>query len=415
MKILSIAVATMLGVGALHAQNDDAAFLAKFESTFETPDTVSAKDFVAENLLNGRLHRVRPLATNDGLRNIYYLDTPSGVQEITGTPALTERIREIYAIDYLQGVSRNDEFGKALADAGKAKIESAGQLLSDPFGTIKNVPKGASRFFGRIGEGMKGGGSKSEDKGLAGVLGVTKAKVQLAAKLGVSPYSTNEELQHQLTRAAQATAGGGLVLNVATSFATGGAGAALTVVGANETLKDTLTNSTPEDLRIINRKKLFALGVDRELADEFLMHPWFSPWHETIITDSLSRIGVNPTAFLTTAVRALTPEDAFYFQRVAQILAKYHATAAPLRSIQTQNGLIAAVDRDGVLVVPVSLDYAIWAERTARRTEEFVALDRAHDHITGLALWTDGRLSERLSQELKQRNIGFRAEVLSTK
>ncbi|EDY16597.1 conserved hypothetical protein [Chthoniobacter flavus Ellin428] len=415
MKPLPILAGLILAACTLQAQNDDAAFLAKFESTFEIPDTVNTKDFVPENLLNGRLHRVRPLATNDGLRNIYYLDTPSGVQEITGTPALTERIREIYAIDYLQGVSSSDEFGKALANAGKAKIESAGQILSDPFGTIKNVPKGASRFFGRIGEGMKGGGSKSEDKGLAGVLGITKAKVQLAAKLGVSPYSTNEELQRQLTRAAQATAGGGLVLNVATSFATGGAGAALTVVGANETLKDTLTNSTPEDLRIINRKKLFALGVDRELADEFLMHPWFSPWHETIITDALSRIGVNPSSFLTTAVRALTAEDAFYFQRVAQILAKYHATTAPLRSIQTQNGLIAAIDRDGVLVVPVSLDYAIWAERTARRTEEFAALDRAHDHITGLALWTDGRLSDRLSQELKQRNIGFRTEVLSTK
>jgi hypothetical protein len=415
MKILCIAVAATLGVCALHAQNDDAAFLAKFESTFEIPDTVDAKDFVPENLLNGRLHRVRPVATNDGLRNIYYLDTPSGVQEITGTPALTERIREIYAIDYLQGVSRSDEFGKALANAGKAKIESAGQILSDPFGTIKNVPKGASRFFGRIGEGMKGGGSKSEDKGLAGVLGVTKAKVQLASKLGVSPYSTNEELQRQLTKAAQATAGGGLVLNVAASFATGGAGAALTVVGANETLKDTLANSTPEDLRIINRKKLLALGVDRALADEFLMHPWFSPWHETIITDALNQIGANPSLFLTTAVRALTEEDAFYFQRVAQILARYHATAAPIRSIQMQNGIITAVDRDGVLVVPVSLDYAIWAERTARRTEEFVALDRTHDHITGLALWTDGRLSERLSDELKKRSIGFRVDVLSAK
>lgn len=398
--------------GTAVAQGDDAAFLAKFESTFESTGNVPAVDFVPAGQMSGRLHQVRPLAANDGLRNTYFVDTSSGVQEITGTPALTQRIREIYAIDYLRGVSTTDEFGKALANAGKAKIESAGQILSDPFGTIKNVPKGASRFFGRIGEGLKGGGSKTEGGGLGGVLGVTAAKVKLAAKLGVSPYSTNEELQRELTKVAQATAGGGLVLNAATSFASGGAGAALTVVGANETLSDTLTNSTPEDLRIINRKKLLALGVDRALADEFLMHPWFSPWHETITVDSLNRIGVNPSAFLTDAVKALTAEDAFFFQRLAQILANYHATVAPLSAIRFENGLISAVDKNGVLVVPVSLDYAIWGERTARRAEEFVALDRAREHITGLALWTDGRLSERLCSELKQRGIAYRTEVL---
>ena len=92
MKLLPIAAGVFLGVSALHAQTDDAAFLAKFESTFETPDTVAVKDFVSESLMNGRLHRVRPLATNDGLRNTYYVDSPSGVQEITGTPALEARI-----------------------------------------------------------------------------------------------------------------------------------------------------------------------------------------------------------------------------------------------------------------------------------------------------------------------------------
>jgi hypothetical protein len=402
---------SIIGATALLAQNDDAAFLAKFESTFEAPAMVPAKDFVPAALMSGKLHSVRPMAINDGLRNTYYMDTPSGVQEVTGTPALIQRIREIYAIDYLRGVSKTDAFGKALAGAGKAKIESAGKLISDPFGTIKNVPQGASRFFGRLGEGLKGGGSKSEDSGLAGLLGVTKAKVKLAAQLRVSPYSTNEELQRELTSVAQAMAGGGLIVDVATSAASGGAGAALTAVGVNQTLTDTLTNSTPEDLRIINRKKLLALGVNRTLADEFLMHPWFSPWHETITTDALNSIGVNPSTFLTDAVQALTPEDAFYFQRVAQILASYHASAGPLVAIRFENGIITALAKDGTLVVPVSLDYAIWGERTARRAEEFVALDRARDHITGLALWTDGRLSERLCEELKKRSIAWRMNV----
>jgi hypothetical protein len=396
------------------AQNDDAAFLAKFESTFEQGGTVQAASFVPAGWMQGRLHTVRPLAVNDGLHNTYFVDSPDGVLEITGTPALSVRIRELYALDYLDGLSKTEEFGKALAKTAEAKIESVAGVVRDPIGTIKNVPRGASRFFGRIGEGLKGGRSHEEaGNPLQGITGVSKAKAQLAAQLGVSPYTVNEELQRELTDTSRAMAGGGLIINAATSLASGGAGTALTIVGVNQTLQDTLINSTPEDLRILNRKKLFALGVDRELADEFLLHPWFSPWHETIITEALASIGVNPAAYLTNAVRALTPEDAHFFQRVAQILARYHTGTAPLKAIRFEGGVTTALDRDGTLVVPVSLDYGIWAERTARRVEEFSAYDKSREEITGLALWTDGRLSDRLCEELKKRGIAYRTDALT--
>lgn len=395
------------------AQNDDAAFLSRFEKTFEAGGAVPAADFVPAAMMSGALHHVGVHAFNDGLHNTYFLYTPGAEIEVTGTPALLVRIRELYALDYLRGLSKTEEFGKALANAGKAKLESAVGVVRDPFGTIKNVPKGASRFFGRLGEGMKGGKSKGEAGAIDSIAGVGKAKAQLAAKLGVSPYTTNEALQQELTNTARAMAGGGLVISAATSLASGGAGAALTVVGVNQTLQETLINSTPEDLRIINRKKLLALGVDRALADEFLVHPWFSPWHETITTDALAQIGVNPSAFLADAVRALTPEDAFFFQRVAQILARYHATSAPLRAIRFEGGIITALDQNGTLVVPVSLDYAIWAERTARRAEEFAAIDKSRGDIKALALWTDGQVSDRLRDELKKRGITWRTDALS--
>lgn len=408
--LILTAFATMLSCAL--AQSEDAAFLAKFEKTFEACGPVPAKDFVPETWMSGTLHSVRPLADNDGLRNTYFVDSPEGVLEVTGTPALFTRIREIYALDHLGGLNKTEEFANALANAGKAKVASVIGVVRDPFGTIKNVPKGASRFFGRIGEGMKGK-SDGDEKALAGLTGVTKAKAKLAAELGVNPFTTNEELQRELTNTARAMAGGGLVINAATSFAGGGAGAALTAVGVNQSLQEVLVNSTPEDLRIINRKKLFALGVDRKQADEFLMHPWFSPWQETITTDALVRIGVNPSAFLSDAVKSLTADDAFFFQRVAQILARYHAGVAPLRMIRFVGGIITAIDRDGTLVVPVSLDYAIWGEQVARRTEEFKAIDRERGEIKALALWADGRLSERLCDELRKRGIDFRMNALA--
>jgi hypothetical protein len=406
---------TLISIAApLVAQTDNKAqnetvFLEKLEKTFEPGGYITAKSFVPPEQMTGPLHSVSERAYNDGLRNTYFLRTNQGEYEITGTPALLQRIREIYALDYLRGVSKTEEFGKAMANAGKAKVDSVVGIVKDPFGTIKRVPAGASRFFGRIGESVKGGKSESEEGALATIAGVNKAKVALAAKLGVSPYTTNEELQQELTSVARASAGGGLIVTAA-GAAVGGP--ALSVVGWNQTLQDTLVNSTPEDLRIINRKKLLALGVSRALTDEFLMHPWFSPWHETITTDALARIGVNPSAFLEAACRALTQDDAFFFQRVAQILAQYSATAGPLRSIRFEGGLITALAKDGTLVVPVSLDYAIWAERAARRAEEFAAVAKAGGEIKALALWTDGQLSARLREELKARNITSREHVL---
>ena len=405
-------VALLALASPLRAQTDDAAFLTQFEKTFEPGGITDAKLFVPAEQMSGPLHRVSSHADNDGLRNTYFLFSGREQTEVAGTPALLERIREIYALDYLRGLSKTEEFGKAIGKSVGEKVESAAGIVRDPIGTVKNVPKGASRFFGRIGEGLKRGKSEGEEGALASLAGVGKAKAQLAAKLGVNPYTTNEELQRELTATARAMAGGGLVVSMAASAVSGGAGAALSVVGVNETLQNTLINSTPEDLRLINRKKLLALGVNRALADEFLMHPWFSPWHETITTDALARIGVNPTAFLENAVKALTPEDAFFFQRIAQILARYHTEAAPLRAIRFERGIVCALDRDGTLVVPVSLDYAIWAERTARRAEEFTALAKSGGDIKGLALWTDGQISERLTAELQQRHIASHARAL---
>ena len=63
------------------------------------------------------------------------------------------------------------------------------------------------------------------------------------------------------------------------------------------------------------------------------MHPWYSPWHETIITDALATIGRRSDSVSREACRALTEQDANYFQRLAQILARYHKTKTPLNSI----------------------------------------------------------------------------------
>ena len=143
------------------------------------------------------------------------------------------------------------------------------------------------------------------------------------------------------------------------------------------------------------------------------MHPWYSPWHETITTDALATIGVDPTQFLERACRALTEQDANYFQRLAQILARYHKTKTPLSSIQLEHDRVCAMDSSGTLVVPLSCDYAIWNEHAASRIELFSQLPQSRSEIKGLVLWVDGKVSERAAEEIRKRKIDLATDVLA--
>ena len=382
---------------------------------FESPGRVETKMFIPAGLMSGPLHSVGDFAENDGMNNTYFLYSGNDASAVTTGIALRTRIREIYAIDKLRQMSKTDEFAQAMANAGKQKIEGVVGIVTNPIGTIQNIPLGASRFFGRIGEGLKGGRTEGQGNAVQNMIGISKAKVALAVKLGVSPYTYDQELQKQLTNNARAMALGGLVVSAATAAVGGPAGDVLTGLNVNQTLQQTLVNSTPDDLRILNRKKLFALNVTRENADAILMHPWYSPWTGTIMIDALSTIGVDPTAFLADASNALTEEDAIYFERLAQVLARYHTKKAKLRSIRTESKAVCALDANGTLVFPLSCDYAIWSERAAGRVGEFVALTQGQDDIKGLALWVDGKVSDRAAQELKSRKIDLVTGVLDKK
>jgi len=145
------------------------------------------------------------------------------------------------------------------------------------------------------------------------------------------------------------------------------------------------------------------------------MHPWYSPWTETIMIDALSTIGVDPTAFLADACNALTEEDAIYFERLAQVLARYDTKKAKLRSIRIESKAVCALDANGTLVFPLSCDYAIWSERAAGRVGEIAALLQGQDDIKALAVWVDGKVSDRAAQELKSRRIDLATSVLDKK
>jgi len=381
---------------------------------YETPGPVNAEDFLPKSAFAGKKIFVDKTAQNDGLQNIYRISAGTEEYVITGTEAALRLLQELQAINQLRQISTAKAVTRGLSQSAKATYQTGRQIFRDPIGAAKKVPQGASRFFGKVQDFLSPdeedpGQKSSPDETIKGLLGIDEEKRKLAARLGVDVYSRNQALQNELNRVASAMAGGGLALNIGTLPIGGAIGVGLTAIGIEQTVESLINESSPEDLRKWNQQNLAKLGANPDLIAQFLHHPWYSPRQETIITAALQKTNVEPNLFLETANKALTEEDGRYFQQVAELLAAYSEKAAPLQSLRLEDGVLCALDRDGVLIVPVSFDYAIWTPTVAQRADALANLVSSDQNIKAVKIWTNARLSDRLKAELQRRSIGFQS------
>jgi hypothetical protein len=401
----------MLGCLVSPAVSED---VVRASPAYETPGSVNALDFLPKSAFAGKKLFAEKTAQNNGLQNTYRIRAGTEEYEVTGSEAALQLLQELRAINELRQISTAKAVTRGLTQSAKATYQTGQQIVRDPIGAVKKVPQGASRFFGKVKDFFN---EDEEDTGqrasvgdsIKGFLGVDDEKRKLAARLGIDVYSRNEALQKELDRVASAMAGGGLVLDIGTIPIGGAVGVGLTAIGIEQTVDTLINKSSTDDLRKWNEQNLVKLGAKRDLVAQFLNHPWYSPRQETIITAALEKAQVDPNLFLETANKALTDQDGRYFQHVAQLLAAYSEKVAPLQSLRLQDGFLCAVDQNGVLVVPVSFDYAIWTETVAQRVDALAGLAHSDQNIKSIEIWTDGKVSDRAKSELNHRSIGYQS------
>ena len=374
---------------------------------YETPGPLPSADLLPASVLSCPLWKIAPLAQADGVLATYQLSGPRGVEFITGTQCLLIRTRELKAILALDRLNKSEEFGKALVKSGADKVESVKDVVKDPAGTIQRLPEGAGRLLGRVATAVK---NTAEGKGhpRAGVeaaLGVSRKKAEMALQLGVSPYTRDPVLQEKLDAAARTAAGGALVVNLSGLLVGGGVGTAISIVNVNQTLQNTLIESTPEEMRIQNRAALAALGAGPEEVETFLANSMFSPWQKSIVTNHLKIVGANPSAFLQLAAQSSTPEEALSFEQTAALLRNHSENAAAISSLRLKDGILTARDAKGILAMPMTADWLSWTPALAARCEALRAAADADPEVTSLALITDGVLSARAREALAERSI----------
>ena len=301
----------------------------------------------------------------------FTMRAPAGTFSADGTEMLAIRVGELAAIGKLSELSQSSVFADALAASAKKTAGAVGQAVMNPLDTVAGIPAGVGRMFQSASKTLS---RATEPKGTSNapqaadaaasakeVLGVNKAKRQIAQQVGADPYTTNPVLSKQLDDLARAAFAGGVSLDVAMAVTTAGVASAISTTASVSNL---VWEKSPEDIRSVNEKKLTAMGVGADTVRAFVTNRWLTP---ALSVPFIDYLGQMPAAKGRAAVVALTStvasEGEARFMRNAVSMARQVNTAAdPVVALDLAGRIMVVRTRSGRIEVPAPVDYLAWTE-----------------------------------------------------
>ncbi len=409
--IKRVALCIALTIGSLLFTTDYCRAQASDQPVvYETPGILDAYEILPPELLEGKDFWVGRRVVSYGLNNRYTINSHFGKFEANGEEMLRIREHEIKAIGGLKEIKKTKAFGDAFKKSATSSLKGAQALITDPVDTVKGIPKGIGKLFGRIGEMTKGGRGDSEDSYTKELIGFSRVKRQYAYKFGVDAYSSNKVLQKELNSVAWAGFAGGMTVTVGMMPLKKASAAAFYAVkgtsltyGMNKILLDT----SPEDLQKLNRGKMEEMGVRESVIKEFLHNPAYSPRHKTILVQALAEMqGVKGREqFIKKAIYAEYEEEAFLYQRMAEMLHGYHKHVKPIKELVPVRKFAVGYTSDQTVVATFPMDLLYWIELSDLGSAALAKLDLTGRPIKKTELWFTGSLTPRAMQELNARGL----------
>jgi hypothetical protein len=375
---------------------------------YEQQPVLQASQLAPAALLKGERFQVDGKVPTEGFLGRFTIRSDVGAFEAHGLEMLRIRVAELGAIAQLEAMSKTETFAKALGSSAMRPVKAVQQIATDPVETVKGVPKGVERLFGRVQLGAeslwsaaKASDKSSEDRtaevaqrvgGISrDVLGYEQERRQLAKSLKVDPYTTNKVLAEKLDDIAWVTFSGRLGVNAVMAVFVPGSLAMSTTTFTTDLVWDTPT----AELHRLNEQKLRDMGLGEAQTRALMRNPWYSLTVLTACVTSLAQLHdvSGREAVVAFAASATSEDQARFIADGLQMLAHYHQTITPL-TVLSASGPITARDRNGAVVVPAPLDYVAWTARVAElaRHPDLKASQRE--------VWLTGQLSPRARREL---------------
>ncbi len=374
---------------------------------FESLPVLSASKILPPELLSGPNHRVQEKVKNDGIVNIYTIDSRFGTFSAVSTAMLRIRIQEINAMAVMDRLKGTKEYADSLKESGLDALVAAKDMVFQPVKTTTEVVSGVGLMFRRAGDSLFGAKrSDAEDSRFKNLIGFSNYKRDYAHQLGVDVYSRNKVLQDRLNEIAWTGFAGGLTVSAAMAAVPGGAGVAMTAIGMTKLGTAIFQNTPPQDLRRMNTEKLKAMGIDEHTTDTFISDSEFSPREQTILVAALDEMRGVAERDRFVQLAALTDKDdvAFFRQRQAEMYAGYHRAVSPFERFLSVGPVAAARTVKGSLVFNIPVDYVSWTEEIARVVTTADNLANQLPGISDKQLWITGTLSPRARAEMQRLN-----------
>ena len=366
-------------------------------------------------ILSGPYHHVEEAVTNDCFTNYYTIQSDFGNFKAFGNDMLITRVHEIYALAKIIEIKKSKVFSDSMTAAAMSPLQGAYHTITNPVGTVSSVPKSAARYIGKAGRKVTGANVKSGEHFkyniAATMLGYTKAKKEIAEKLTVDPYSSNEQLQNELKDIAWASVAGGMTVGMALKFSPIRlAGMAISSANRSNQVRDLAADLHPSDIPDANLKLLREGGnLENRLAKKMLHHPWYSPTQKNFVCWQISNLNAvtNFKEFCAIALQADSMEDALLFQRTVDLIIHIDQNYEKIVAIHAEQGFIVCNTESVKRIIPAPIDYGFWTEETAaedhKNTNYFDRIARQSKEHT--QLWITGIISTRFKEEMAERNL----------
>jgi hypothetical protein len=356
-------------------------------------------------LLEGDRFRVSEKVVSRDFANHYEVLSDFGDFQVSGDELLRTRIREIQVLDALDDMSSTAEFARAAANALKTPFVATWNLITNPVGTIGGIPAGAWDAVRQTSQLARRERGELEDSGMFELIGFESKKRQIASELEVDPYTSNEMLQKQLNRFTWAAYAGELPF-MFVPFADS-ADKSDDDSAPMGRLAGILLNYSPEDLRRLNRIELAVMGIAEPLRDEFIRHPWYSPRHQTVLVESLAALDLSAdrATFIQAAVTATSENEAYFYQRTAELMRAFSDHVSEVRRIIPVAGAPSGYTKSGILVLPLPADYLVWDSRTAALVNALAESQPEEFPIEHAELVVSGMISPMARQHIEALGI----------
>ena len=149
------------------------------------------------------------------------------------------------------------------------------------------------------------------------------------------------------------------------------------------------------------------MRVPDPVTDRFLENRLLSPRHQTVIVEAMRALHGTPgrAAFIQYAARADSEDAALLFQQMAELLAGYHRSVAPIQRLDIYQNVPVAYTGQGSAVILLPIDRLLWTEQTLGDYGQLAQTLPKPQPIRKVEVWLTGDASDRAHQGLQQLGI----------